>query len=586
MLFSIRTLSAVVLASFAPLAAAQSVFMILEQDADGDASHRALDRTPIGDGLDPVLQFIMLNKPLDEQAAQVLWETSETPIEWVRSADEQDYHFVEYAILPVDARIEYRIYEGQAENELVSLRHSRTSNDQDFGLDASIFEELSNGEYDIHAHLIVPDRPQQVMKQRVNVVEFAEVPLAEADEEEDFPTVRAGNGWVGATPTPGQIGNRHERALAHWNVVPEQTVGGGFTVGIVAHHLDGIDRVEIAANGGQWVKIHQPSINPRTQCEEYWTALDLNGQDVIELRAIAYPNQGKPYVVNVVGDEQTLTLYASDRGKVLELPAGRHELRPQDLPDSGWLTVRPAPGVDRGDCILIGRSRFWGPGNVRVQNMTIETPKGGGVFVGDPNNDEFKRVWFDACDFKGKPETWHLATMFDHTIYTDTTITDTQNVFTRSGQLLVRNVTVKRVYEDVIRTAGGLFVNLNVDRIDRGPFDGYHPDFLQSRYAGNSILQDVNVPNNSGQGIFPDTLEDAAFVRVNIKSASVGRAIQLMGQTKNVLFKGGSYDGSAALRSERGFRIPAGERIVFENVEVRENFRNNLLQTPRVEVRE
>ncbi|MEM6505014.1 MAG: hypothetical protein AAF711_06075, partial [Planctomycetota bacterium] len=362
-----------------------------------------------------------------------------------------------------------------------------------------------------------------------------------------------------------QIGNRHERALAHWNVVPEQTVSDGFTIGIVAHHLDGIDRVEIAANGGAWVKIEEPSINPRTRCEEYWAVLDLEGKDVIELRAIAYPNRGKPYVVNVVGNDQTLRLYGSARGKVLELPAGRHELRPRDLPTTGWLTVRPAPGVDRKDCILVGRSRYWSEGNIRVQNITIETYKGGGTFVGDPNNNKLKRVWFDNCDFKGKPETWNLATEFDHSIYTDTTITDTQNVWTRSGQLLVRNVTVKRVYEDVIRTTGGLFVNLEVQLIDRGPYTDYHHDFLQARFAGNSILQDVNVPSNSGQGIFPETLQDAAFVRVYIKSTGSGKALQLMGTTKNALFKDSVFDGGAVLRESRSFNVPKGERLVFDN---------------------
>jgi len=385
-------------------------------------------------------------------------------------------------------------------------------------------------------------------------------PQTPSDDTEK-PQLTPGLGWTGPIETPAQIGERHERVIAHWNIVPEQAVSDGFTVGVIAHHLDGIDRVEIGANGGTWVSITEPSSNPRTQCEEYWTALDTSGHDgPVTLRAIAYPTQGQPAVL---GD---LTLYTSQVGAVLELPAGRHELPPQALPEKGWLTVRPAPGVAREDVVIFGKSRYWKGGNLHIQGVTWETPYGGGMCVGDPNDGSFKRVWFEDCDIKGRPETWWLASMFSESFYTDTKITNTQNVWNRAGKMLVRNVHIGRVYEDVIRSAGGLFVNLKVDRIDRGEYTTYHSDFLQAQRAGNLILQDVEVPSNEGQGIFPETLTDAAFVRVNITSTSHGKALQLMGTTQNVLFKDSIYDGGANLRDDQSFNVPEGERLLFNNV--------------------
>ena len=80
--------------------ASQTILKVLEQDEEGIASHRVFDRSAIGDGLDPVLQFAFLDAPTDPNTAQLLWEASEKPIPWGRLADEQRYRMIEYADLP------------------------------------------------------------------------------------------------------------------------------------------------------------------------------------------------------------------------------------------------------------------------------------------------------------------------------------------------------------------------------------------------------------------------------------------------------------------------------------------------------
>ena len=555
-----------------PAYAAETIYKVLEQDAEGVSSHRAFDRTEIGDGIDPVLQFIMLDAPVDPSTAQLLWEASEKPIPWDRTADEPSYRMVEYAILPSRASLEYRIYVDQTGRELTALRHTRLANDGTFAVDPAVINELSDGIYDVHVHLLVPDRPTQILKQRIDVSDNEQAfdPVV-APEPEEGPVVTPGSGWVRATSTPDQIGDSHERAVAHWNVVPEQQVGDGFTVGVIAHHLDGIDRVEIAANGGDWVVIDTPSVNPRTESEEYFVALDLDGNEgAIELRAIAYPVTGQPYVVKPMGrhySEQDLTLYTHEVGAVLELGAGRHELTPRNLPETGWLTVRPAPGVDREDVVLIGESRFWRSGRLKLENLTIELPWGGGGIMGATNEDDGAQVgnhvWFDRCNIYGeqpgrdhRDQTWWIAFVWETASYTGCEISQMETAFHgfRGIDTLARHCYVHDIYEDIFRS-GGLHVNLRIeemnrdyliDRQDLTTAERPHPDIWQLRLIRDTIIQDVTATKNiNAQGFFCGEVEDVAIVRVNIDTQSPWRVYQPYGEISNFLIQDSRMDGGS-----------------------------------------
>lgn len=568
------------------------VHMVLEMDPWGHVSHRAADfSAPIGEGLDPVMQFILLDAPADDDIAQVLWEASETPVPWIRDAKWQSYHFVEHAVLPDGGRIDYRVYPNDSDFDLREFRHSRREADEDFYIDSSVLDSLPDGKFKLMAQLKVPGRPMQVMTQEIVVMskeagfelveEIApEVPpaLPSAAESEDL---TPGNGWTDPTLLPKQIGQSHEPAIAHWNVVPEQQIGNGFTVGVIAHHLDGIDYVEISANNGPWVRINNPSTNPRTNCEEYWTTLDLRGHNgKVELRAIAVPIQGKPVLVTPLGGlygKQDLTLYTSVVGAVLELDAGEHNLNRVDLPEKGWLIVRPKPGVAREDVVLVGESQNWREGRLKLENLTIKAPAGNNTMRGryQAGSITGQHVWFDRCRIIGNgPErtTAWLAFMWETATYTGCEISEVQNVFHgyRGIDTMVRNVHVHNTYEDVFRS-GGLYVNVKIENLSREPMvqarnlEGSrkpHPDIWQFKSMSNSIAQDITAVNNiNAQGFFPHNSTNVALVRVNIDTVSPYRAIQMMGSTKNVLIENSRFAGGAGFRGS----VVAGERLVFRD---------------------
>ena len=64
-----------------------------------------------------------------------------------------------------------------------------------------------------------------------------------------YPTLQPGDGWVGPTPQPNPVGSPNmagfdAKSIARWDVVPYQTFSNEFHIGVVAFHMNGIDRVD------------------------------------------------------------------------------------------------------------------------------------------------------------------------------------------------------------------------------------------------------------------------------------------------------------------------------------------------------
>jgi hypothetical protein len=114
-----------------------------------------------------------------------------------------------------------------------------------------------------------------------------------------------GSGWSGVTSQPSVVGNTNNNftdaeAIARWTTVPLQVIDSTFTVGVIAFHATGIQKVSFAVNGGEWIDVETPSLNTETNTHEYFISIDaqdfaVDGQ--IEIRAIAYPNFGVPTVL-------------------------------------------------------------------------------------------------------------------------------------------------------------------------------------------------------------------------------------------------------------------------------------------------
>jgi hypothetical protein len=109
---------------------------------------------------------------------------------------------------------------------------------------------------------------------------------------------------LGAAPTaaapPGdadaESSEAGPRAIARWDTVPYQTIDDKLAVGVLAFHIDGIDRVELSCNGGPWLPVREMSLNPQTGVAEYWamlSATDFPEDGPIEVRATAYPREGR-----------------------------------------------------------------------------------------------------------------------------------------------------------------------------------------------------------------------------------------------------------------------------------------------------
>jgi hypothetical protein len=114
-----------------------------------------------------------------------------------------------------------------------------------------------------------------------------------------------GSGFTGQSSAGSPIGTQgapgyDKTPITRWNIIPLQVVDEAFEVGVVAFHINGIEYVELSANGGPWVRVSQMTVNPRTGSREFWATLqtDAASADLIELRARVMPFEtGTPVVL-------------------------------------------------------------------------------------------------------------------------------------------------------------------------------------------------------------------------------------------------------------------------------------------------
>nr|MBX2852050.1 procyclic acidic repetitive family protein [Phycisphaeraceae bacterium] len=377
--------------------------------------------------------------------------------------------------------------------------------------------------------------------------------------------IRGTSGANSPLPSLNQIGARHEIAIAQWNVVPQRQISGKFHVGLVAHHLDGIDYVAFSLDGGPWNKISDSSINPRTGSDEYWATVDADAKGGWrEVRAVAVPNTGTPR------DMGTMRLHAGENANLfpeIVLKAGTYnaqQLMSQIAVDvEGWTTIRPATGVSQSQVVITGNASSAGR-HVRFKNITRKMARW------DEHNsrrDDNSWWWFDNSRIEGNRKTRWILNEGGKQYYTDTVITDINAVF-QSANLLARNVVIERAVEDVCRVFG-MMVNVTVKEVDRGEFTAKHPDLFQ--WAGSDvkgfIAQDVKSLKNVGQGLFTGPIHDSAFVRVDINVEGNYYGLQMLNKTRNVLLKqfkvSGGYGG--IFRDDFNFVVPDGERLMIRD---------------------
>ncbi|MFB3431671.1 MAG: hypothetical protein ABL309_12175 [Phycisphaerales bacterium] len=387
----------------------------------------------------------------------------------------------------------------------------------------------------------------------------------------ELPALLPGSGWSGPTEQPAPIGSPSAdgydaTSIARWDVVPQQVIDGPFPIGVIAFHMNEIDRVEFSADNGPWVSVDEMVYNPRTEVWEYTVLFDpeafVDGE--VEVRAIAYPEVGTPRVL------EPLTLYAnaggtipsteifvsmtgSDEsgdgtrenpyktiwrgiksvGSVLDnvtvfLEPGVYEYTgtsyPQPSAGIGWTTITAAPGVNRNDVQIVAGERRIRVNRIKLDNLTLDQSDGWQITGYSTMNWDF---WINRVVGQGQDQLTGspYGSVFQNIYVTDSHFSDYRDG--TMGAAIARNVSLERLGSDAFHNSR-MVVNSTVDIIDRLDSD-YHPDVFQiygpSRDVENVILYNVRASRVQAQGIFVsgvNSLRDMAVINVSIDKEGSG----------------------------------------------------------------
>lgn len=396
---------------------------------------------------------------------------------------------------------------------------------------------------------------------------LAALPGAHAADPE-APMLTPGPGWTGPTPQPDPIGTgfgADAKAIARWDVVPYQTIDCCFEVGVVAFHINGIDRVEFSADNGPWVAVREMTLNPRTQVVEYWAVVDGNTfpDGPIEIRAIAYPKVGIPRVlggpidgganfqkgensmflsansgktlptiakyVSTTGDDSTgngtqsapyrsimkaarAIQDASGKGNadggIIYLAPGQYRLGMYSYALSAttatrWLTIQPQSGVSTKEVTLNGADiDGLRTKLVRLRGLTLRAASAAEQTILVSNGPLVDFVWLDSCVLVGPGRTVDAEWSNGFSgIYS--TGCAVSNCRDALGGVLVRGETVSGIGSDAL-TGSGLAVMCSVQGTNSSGTE-FHADVMQ--YYSNTLIENriaykVTALVAYGQGFF------------------------------------------------------------------------------------
>ncbi|MDQ7012438.1 MAG: hypothetical protein Q9O74_00910 [Planctomycetota bacterium] len=420
-----------------------------------------------------------------------------------------------------------------------------------------------------------------------------------ADPEALIPLI-AGKEFTEDTPVPPPQGNEAEpgydaEVIARWDVVPYQTISGDFTVGILAFHMNGIDRVEISIEGGPWASLDTMQVNPRTGVREY-VAL-IRGDDAmlatdeeIELRAIAYPaGAGTPrlltplflYVNNqgsltgpqlfvaksgndITGDgtennpfatiQKALNICNSDiplyeAATIIITEAGRYDIDSpaQRVENDRWITIQPHTSLERDEVVIAAGSTtdLMRPKTRRLRFHRISLDFSDMYQMYKEDNDQ---QWYDTARWY-QSLGWEYSppgsvapvrnTDFSGVYVTDSLAEDILYAFVRCNY--VRGCHAERISGDVYQNSL-MVVQSTANNVD-GTVLTHHTDILQ--YFGhheNIIAYNVNSSLTADtQNIFLDhansSFTNCAFVNIAVQNTQSDPPFSQLNSTQDhVLF--------------------------------------------------
>ena len=349
-------------------------------------------------------------------------------------------------------------------------------------------------------------------------------------------------------------------AIARWDTVPYQTFSSDLVAGVVAFHLNGIDRVDFSVNNGPWTSAPQMTLNPQTGVWEY--CLPLHAADypdgAIQIQAVAYPaGAGEPRVlapltlyadaqgtlpaqtlwVSTTGSDATgdgsqqnpfasiekATEAATD-GTSIELTAGTYDFTGRVIGynyNPRWITLQPAPGLSRSDVTVRPDQLALRVYHLALHNLTVSCSLGADLYGWNDGPNAGDALWVDGCDIfspLGQVQPTEIPAPLDQASWAQKFVTDT-SIHDYPGRAMVgidltRGVHIYNIGDDAIDNPG-MVVNTTIDNvIADNPVD--HIDALQWWLGGgeaNSIVYGVTATRVDGQLLFSDQgMSDLAVV--------------------------------------------------------------------------
>lgn len=434
------------------------------------------------------------------------------------------------------------------------------------------------------------------------------------------PTLIPGPGYAGATPQPADVGTGAAatvKAIARWDVVPFQAFQGTFQIGVTAFHINGINRVEFSVEGGPWVAVTEPTLNPRTGIFEYFVQLDSNllSPGPVRARAVAFPNIGRARVIPELrlfvsngaapsvryispsGNDTTGTGTATnpfrtarraakslqlassngtaDGGVVYCLP-GNHTLENGGTPvttQNCWVEIRPAPGVAQSQVAITIVNDSLETKLMKFSNLMVRKSISSGFSADEISTGaEQAYFWADNCIFEGagpNTEIGSLGLVADtrFTAYYATNTIAREERHGLRGASLLRHVHCQNIGSDAYQN-GEYLLNCSVDTIDNN--QGWHSDMLQwTRVNENVIVYGLHGINIRGQGIFakPSTLSINNVALINVFVEEVGSyKSEWEPNSNHLLIWNNSYVGHSFLCTGTGATNVSIKNCYFEKL--------------------
>jgi hypothetical protein len=431
------------------------------------------------------------------------------------------------------------------------------------------------------------------------------------DEDSETRILVPDEGWSGPVGSVDPVGHSglsgfDAPVIARWNVVPNQIINEtSFDLGILAFHVNHIERVEISVDGGPAVVLTETVFNPRTGVDEFMATLDSSlfsvSGHLAELRAVIYPRvagqptvlEPLPLMINLARPELWCASWGSDTngdgtkpnpfrqpsravqffqqqaggnsaigacdGLIVNLEPGEYDATAGSLPypltENSWLTIRGEPGADRSEVRFVSgggvRTRF-----VQFSNVTFDQ-------TGIPSRvlpgGEKQSIWIDDVHCFGKGPNESLISIsagaYKHSFVTSSYFSQIANG--PKGVDMVRGTLVEDIGEDAF-TRAKMVVDCEARRVVPSP--GAHSDVFQifcdtdAGTSDNTLVYGLRAVDADSQLIFMAdcaVIENIALVNIILlkpcerEPASPPNSQMRTGRISNVILQNVSLPNQA-----------------------------------------